>query len=120
MTRIDANDLAFIIPLRIDSADRVRNLRIILRYLAHSFAGAEIILVENAPISPCQAIAANAQAKYIFMCKPGSFSKTRTINAALVATSGQIICVYDADMLTPPAAIRTPPAGAALMTGDRL
>jgi GT2 family glycosyltransferase len=100
------HDLSFVIPLRVDSDDRVRNLRVALRYLDRFFPDSEVIVVESSP-SPqtTEVCVGHPRVRFRFDENPGRFSKGTVANIGILEATRRFVAVYDADVLLDPRAI---------------
>ena len=99
-------DLSFVIPLRIDSDDRLRNLEIALRFISRFFPASEVIVVESS-VSPRASgvCAANPAVRFRFHEDYGPFSRGATSNIGLSQVTRRFVAIYDADVLLDPRAI---------------
>jgi len=91
----DLKDLTFLIPVKIDSDDRLSNLDIIVSYLQENF-NSEIIVCEQ-DTEP--KLKDRYNCKYIYIPMGQNFNKSKSINTAAKAASTPVIAVYDADTL---------------------
>lgn len=102
------HDLSFIIPIRVDSDDRINNCLAILRFLTTHFPAAEIQLVEQDTVSrTAQVVAAYPSVCHDFELNTERFNKARAVNKGALAASRALICMCDSDILLHPEAIRT-------------
>jgi glycosyltransferase involved in cell wall biosynthesis len=91
-----------VIPFRGDCDDRVGNLNATIRYWQQYFPAVEVIVVEQASTS---SLGVPPGVRLILQTKEadGPFSRARTINAGVLAATGDTIVVSDADLvLLPP------------------
>jgi predicted glycosyltransferase involved in capsule biosynthesis len=99
-------DLTFIIPVKIDSPDRARNLRTVLKYLLQN-TNAQIRLIEqnsNTALMIMTEIRDTQQRlsyQQVSDQKP-NFHRTRYINLAAKSITTDYLAVYDADVLLHP------------------
>jgi glycosyltransferase involved in cell wall biosynthesis len=100
-------EVTFIIPIRVDSDDRIQNFNAVLAYLDRFFRESEIIVIED---DKEKRIGAQLEQypglKYIHIENPDRFSKSRAVNAGLLQTTGKYTIIHDADVLVHPAAIK--------------
>lgn len=98
----DLSDVTFIIPVRIDSEDRIRNLNIVTMYLREHF-NTQIIVSEQdkAGIVP-DVLGKTLYDTYILYKTDGLFHKTRLINAAAKIVKTPLIAMCDSDILINP------------------
>jgi len=105
---IDLSRCTFIIPVSIESKDRLRNTIITLSYLLDKFK-TNIILKETGPISiykrdilPVLDKDVTHQIEYIYECTNDSvFHRTRHLNEMLNVCNTPIVVNYDVDVLLP-------------------
>jgi hypothetical protein len=97
-------NISFIIPIKIDSNDRLENLSFICKYLRYKYINSQIIIVECDKISNLINISEELKVDYYFL-NLERFSKTRAINLGLINSNKNFICVWDADMIVSPHAI---------------
>lgn len=105
--REDLTDTSFLIPLFIDSEDRLTNLEMITRYLYKHF-DTTIIVVEAGPeqkVDPGR-LAPNVQYHYI-EDHNGYFHRTRYNNQLIKLSRTPFIALYDVDVIFPPAQVMT-------------
>jgi hypothetical protein len=111
--RIDLTDVTFLIPFRADSADRLRNLSIILRYLDEHL-DTSFLICEDDPGPPQFPELAQALGELGARCgffqapvHPGGFiHRTRDLNLLAERATTPIVVVYDTDVLFLPAQYR--------------
>ena len=100
-------DLTFIIPIRVDTDDRIENCLTILRFLQQNFPESEILLMEqDAEMRTDCILNAFPAVKRYFAPNPGRFEKTTTVNMGIALATRPIICMYDTDILLHPSAVR--------------
>lgn len=100
------NDLTFIIPIRVDSEDRLNNCHAILRFLTSSFPDSEILLIEQDETSKTDQIVSDfPSVKKLFVFNAGRFSKSNAINLGILSAKRDFICMYDTDVLIHPEAM---------------
>lgn len=99
-------NLTFIIPIRVDTEDRIYNCETILRFIEKRFPLSEVILIEQDDFSKTDSLVKRfSQVRKIFTKNEGRFSKTRAMNLGITLASRPYICVYDTDVLIHPDAI---------------
>lgn len=97
----DLTDLTFILPIKIESPDRLRNLQSVLGFLNHHFKTNLIVVENNSSNYPIIAEFKNLNTTYALIQQP-VFHRTRFINVALEQVKTPVVCVYDVDVLLPP------------------
>ena len=107
---IDLSDVTFIMPLRIESQDRLRNIILSLSYLLNNF-DTNIIIQEVDDESKFQKYAAPELEKLIEDLSPITliyeknsdpvFHRTRILNDMLMETETDIVVNYDTDVIFP-------------------
>lgn len=101
------NDLSFIIPIRVDSEDRIINCLTIMRFIARHFPQSEVQLIEqDAEIRTARITAAFPSIRHDFELNPSWFSKSRAVNKGVALSTKPLICMCDTDILLHPDAIR--------------
>lgn len=94
----------FIIPIRVESPDRERNLKACVRYLLKNTDG-KIILKEASTRSVVPEILQeeihNPRIKYLFEENSGAFHRTKYLNDMLTLVDTPIVSNYDVDVLLP-------------------
>ena len=125
-TRLDLKDVTFLIPLRADSGDRLRNLGIILRYLDEHL-DTQLPDLRGRPgrgrsfPSWPASWASWARAVAFFQAPPhpgGFIHRTRDLNLLAERATTPIVAVYDTDVLLLPAQYREGRAGHRRRPGD--
>lgn len=91
------DNISFLIALRIDSEDRIKNLDISTSYLKYHFPDCEIILSEMDEESKIKDRYNNCT--HIFTESKDFFSKTKSYNLAAKTSKRTILCLYDADVI---------------------
>lgn len=123
--RLDLKDVTFLIPLRVDSADRLRNLGIILRYLDEHL-DTRFLICEDDPGEPQFPALAAQLGELAGRCEffqapphPGGFiHRTRDLNLLAERATTPIVAVYGTDVLLLPAQYRE--ARAAIAAGKAM
>ncbi|MGO4294004.1 galactosyltransferase-related protein [Chitinophaga sp. RAB17] len=99
---INLQDVAFLIPVRIDSISRLENLTGVVNYLQSHFS-TTIYLCENDQVSRLND-ALKTACTYVFQHNNNKLFARTAINNQLIKMSAAPICVlYDADVIIPPA-----------------
>ena len=105
---IDLSDLTVVIPVRVDSDERLANLEAVLRFLTDLGGGIHIILIESSPVSRLKTVAETYRVEFIHEVSTGPFHRTRLLNEGMTGrTSRSLVASYDADVLVFPAALET-------------
>jgi hypothetical protein len=100
-------DLSFVIPIRVDTPDRLENCETILRFLQMHFPQSEIQLVEQDVTTQTAALrSAFPQVVWHFEFNDRHFSRGGAINTGLLRSTRSIVCAYDTDILVNPEALR--------------
>lgn len=106
---INLDNVTFIIPLRIDSDDRLRNIIITTSYLLNKF-DCKIIIKESDNISKfniwarplIESISSTKNLTYIFEENNDNyFHRTRLLNEMILKVSSNITVNYDCDIILP-------------------
>lgn len=94
-------DLTFVIPVRFDSEDRYKNLRLSLRYLNYHFDTNIIICEEDSKEKGSEFKKyKNCRYEYIYSDK-SYFYRTKILNYLYSLCETSIICNYDSDVFLP-------------------
>lgn len=107
--RLDLRDVAFMIPCRLESADRRRNLRILLRYLTR-YLDTNIIICEDNPdgqevpaLTDAMGLPRDAYAYVHLSGNDTCFThKAKQINMMADVAAAPIVVVQDVDVLVAP------------------
>lgn len=100
-------DLTFIIPIRVDTEDRIENCLTILRFLQQHFPQSEVLLMEqDAESRTDRIVEAFPSVKRDFVRNPDRFSKSVAVNTGIALATRALICMCDTDILLHPDAIR--------------
>jgi hypothetical protein len=99
----DLSDTTFIVPFSLDSADRLRNLRITTRFLLHHF-DTNIVVSEHAAESRLDTrIWTTTERRFIRHCffrnEQPYFQRTRSVNLAVKEITTPYFVIYDSDVL---------------------
>lgn len=96
------NSFTFLLPVKIDNADRMNNLHASLKYLNKFFPECETILVESDNIKKCESLQNQYRFTYYFLENMDNFSKSKAINFGLVNSNRPYFVVWDIDCLILP------------------
>jgi hypothetical protein len=106
---IDLSNVTFIIPLRIDSDDRLRNIILSTSFLLNKF-DCRVIIKESDEMSKfdywalplIKSISDTKNLKYIFEENHDDhFHRTRLLNEMILQTETEIVVNYDSDIILP-------------------
>jgi hypothetical protein len=106
---IDLSNVTFIIPLRIDSDDRLRNIILSVSFLLNVF-DCKVIVKESDEISKfntwalplIESIADTKNLTYIFEENyDDHFHRTKILNEMIMQTTTEIVVNYDSDIILP-------------------
>jgi len=97
---IDLKDVTFIIPILIDSEDRINNYNIVIDYLLKNF-DTNIIVCESDNESH-EDILKRDGIEYIFVKNEGLFHRTRLLNIMTKMAKTNIVVNYDIDVVFKP------------------
>ena len=102
--KTNLKNATFIIPVKIDSQDRLDNITIVLNYL-HKHLDTNIILYEHDDSPKLFELSQKLKVKYIFEPFKGSkyydFHRTKFLNQMILLSETDVIVNYDADALIP-------------------
>lgn len=99
--RIDLQDVTFIIPVRIDSEDRLENLNIVTRYLTKHF-WTNILVIEADDIPRVNDARLSEGVEYLFVQDDSRIlHRTRYLNLGIKKSQTAIVSIYDTDVLMP-------------------
>ena len=99
-------DLTFLIPVKIESEDRVRNLTTVLTYILNKF-DAKILVQEHDKVQRFSDlvlpnIPKSDNIEYTFDLQTNNyFHKTKILNNLLLRSDTEVVCNYDTDVLLP-------------------
>ena len=106
---IDLSNVTFIIPLRIESGDRLRNIILSTSFLLKTF-DCKVIILENGEDSnftrwalpQIRKIAPTENLNYHFQrSMSNDFHRTRLLNEMIMMTTTDIVVNYDSDIILP-------------------
>ncbi len=108
--KLKLEDCSIVIPVRIDTSDRLHNLKIVLNYFNDFFTDFELIVIEHDKEPKLKELIESFKDKdkifkYINRQTDGSFHKTFNFNLGISVTSGKYIAAYDCDSIFNPLAI---------------
>lgn len=96
---IECNKITFVIPLRIDSPERERNLDLLLTILTR-FENTDILLLEGDKEQRYRTKKKYGNVHYHFVTDPDPvFHRTKYLNWLLKKASGPIVGIWDTDIL---------------------
>lgn len=100
MSRLDLTDTTFMIPVKIDSEDRILNLNIVTMYLRTYFDTNIIIAEQGAHSRIPDLIGQTLYNTYIFCKDPTEgFHKSLLINSMIKQSTTPIVVMHDSDVL---------------------
>lgn len=100
-------ELTFIIPIRVDTEDRVDNGLTVLRFIQMHFPQSEVLLMEqDSKIRTERIVEAFPAVQRNFELNPGRFSKSLAVNTGIALSTRELICMCDTDILLHPDALR--------------
>lgn len=98
--KIDLKEATFIIPLKIESKDRLENFKITIEFLSSNF-DTNIFILESDETSKINTMI-NSNINYIFNKSSDSFfHRTRFLNIMLAQVKTKCVINYDIDVLLP-------------------
>lgn len=98
---IDLKDVTFIIPIKLDSEDRVNNYKMVIEYLTSLF-DTNIIVCESDVTSHREVLDIHKDVKYLFVeNNEDYFHRTKLLNIMTKMATTNIICNYDVDVVFP-------------------
>lgn len=101
------HDLSFVIPIRVDTPDRLENCETILRFLLKHFPEAEIQLIEEDTQTKTASLRqAFPTVAWHFKFNDKHFSRGAALNTGFLRSSRRCVCAYDTDILLDPRAVR--------------
>lgn len=103
--RIDLSDVTFLLPVRVDSEDRLKNIDIILRYLDRYFK-TNILILEADTSSKISLPSLNTKMDYIFIKDENEiYHRTHYLNIMIKKCITPILCICDVDAIVSPTQI---------------
>lgn len=99
--KLNLTDVSFLIPIRIESVDRYRNLLLVIRYLT-LYTNTHILILE-ADVSPkISSSILKKEVEYCFVVDSHEkFHRTHYINQLAMKAITPYICICDADIIIP-------------------
>ena len=94
--------VSYIIPYRKSSEDRDRNMSLTLRWLSTHFSHYEVIIVELDSAPKLNKELLPPDAKYVFQCNDGIFSRSLARNIGALSASHDILVFADNDLIMNP------------------
>lgn len=98
--RIDLTDVSFLIPIRVDSNDRIENLKIVVNYIQSVFS-TTIIILEADNLQKIDPSTLSGITYHFVEDNNPIFHRTKYINHLIYLADTPIISVYDADVILP-------------------
>lgn len=99
--RIDLTDVSFLIPIRVDSVERLENLRIVTNYLHQQFK-TNIIILEADSEQKVDVSKLPNEVNYHFITDDQPlFHRTKYNNRLITLSSTPIVSLYDTDVVLP-------------------
>ncbi len=106
MNQIDTSDLSIVFSIKIDSADRLENLRLNLAYIGVFFQNCEVIIVEQDQKSQIAELVSNRPGvQHYFIPSGDAHYKTRNLNHATNLATRSLVMMCDCDVICPPEAL---------------
>ena len=105
ISRTAIGDVTVVVPVRIDSPDRLRNLDLALSWLTRWFDGQQTLVLEHDSAARATEVAARYGAEHLFIHSDGCFHKSRVFNLGVALAERPIVLLYDCDVLVPAAAV---------------
>lgn len=90
-------NVSFVIGVKIDSEDRLNNLKISVDNLRYNFPDSEIVISEFDAISKIDKIFTDV--KHVFLKTESFFNRQKSVNYGVNNSNGDIIVHYDADII---------------------
>lgn len=95
-----------VISVRVDSADRIRNLGLVLNILTRDYPGMTILVIEHSDKPSLQEfVEERAPGCYHFRRSEGCFHKSRVLNEGAALATSPYVLFYDSDVFVVPAAM---------------
>lgn len=99
--RVDLTDTSFLLPVRIDSEDRLENIFAITRYIHKNFNTTTILLEEDS-VQKIDTTRLPAEVQYIFIKNDNNkLHYTRTLNYLIQQSITPYLALYDIDIIIP-------------------
>jgi hypothetical protein len=103
--KISLPDVDVVVPVRIDTDDRLDNLATVLAYLRTAFDGLRVTVLEHDSETRAHDVAARYGASCEFFESAGCFHKSRVLNLGVALAERPYVLIYDCDVLCLPAAL---------------
>lgn len=92
--------LTFVIPVRIDSAFRLRNLKTVINYFSAKSSCVKFIITEGDIVSRIESIPESEKVRKIFTYDENPiFHRTKYVNDILRTIDNNIVAIWDADAI---------------------
>lgn len=102
----EAAPVSVVIPVRVDTSDRFRNLELVLHFLFTHLDGVELIILEHSAKPACRNLSIQYGAAYHFLETGGCFHKGRLLDFGIGIACHAIVVVHDTDVLVHSSALR--------------
>ena len=93
------NNITFIIHLRKDNEERVKNSNIIIPYFRQTVPGCKFIVVEDDNVQNFEYLSLQDDTTYIHLKNEGQHNKCKGYNIGLKASLTDVVCFLDIDCL---------------------
>lgn len=92
--------LTFIIPVRIDSAFRLRNLQTVIKYFSRESDSVKFIVTEGDVVTRIESVTESSRIRKVFTFdKNPIFHRTKYVNDVLRTIDDDIVAIWDADAI---------------------
>ena len=99
------DDVDVVIPVRIDTEDRLENLDTVLAFFDEAFTGHRVLVIEHAAEIAARDCALAHGADYHFVESGGCFHKSRVFNLGIALADRPFVLLYDCDVLLHPESV---------------
>ncbi|MEO6523836.1 MAG: glycosyltransferase family 2 protein [Mucilaginibacter sp.] len=106
MSKIQASLISIIMSVKIESEDRLRNLKINLDFYKSYFEDYEIIIVEQGEVSSLGEINFDRKIRHFFIPTLSCHYKAHNLNLATSLATRQIVIMTDVDVICNPSSIK--------------
>ena len=96
-----SNILSFVIPVRIDSQERLRNLTAVVSWLERTHCAIYILEADIKQHIPQELYKSNSVCYTFIKDENPCYHRTKYINSLLSMISTELVAVWDADIITP-------------------
>lgn len=103
--KLDLSDLSIIIPVKIDTDDRYKNLSLILEYINTYYKNYELIVIEHDESKKVEELVKKYTNNYTYKNHPKCFHKTLNFNLGISISNNKFIAAYDVDTILHPLAL---------------